>query len=151
MRRRQQQHLQASQSPLTCSLAIIIKVQLPNREASHGRTVGYVPRDIAATYAVFYMSQGSMVKQPTAGTLSWRFIQLVSEKIPKANMMSRCFIIRLVVAGLGSHFLVGWSVGCIARLILVMGNTRIAPQLECTVGVWALLRSRMHKLQLLRN
>ena len=43
------------------------------------------------------MSLSSMVKQPTAGTLSWRFIQLASGKIPKANMVSRLCITRLVV------------------------------------------------------
>ena len=74
--------------------------------------LGTFPRDIAVTYAVFCMSLSSMVKQPTAGTLSWRFIQLASGKIPKANMVSRLCITRLVVAGLGSHFLVSWSVRC---------------------------------------
>ena len=151
MKRRQQQHLQASQSPLTCSLAIIIRMQLPNREASHGRTVGHFPRDIAVSNAVFCMSLSSMVKPPTAGTLSWRFIQLASGKIPKANMVSRLCITRLVVAGLGSHFLVSWSVRCIAWLIFIMGNTRIASELECTVGCSAMLCPHVYELQLLRN
>ena len=151
MRRRQQQHLKASQSPLTCSLAFIIQMQLSNREANHGRTVGYVPRDVAATYAVFCMSQSSIVKQPTAGTLSWRFIQLASGKIPKANIMSRHFIMRLVVVGLSPRFLVSWSISCIAWLIFIVGNTRIAFELECTVGCSAMLCPHVHELQLLRN
>ena len=113
--------------------------------------LGTFPRDIAVTYAVFCMSLSSMVKQPTAGTLSWRFIQLASGKIPKANMVSRLCITRLVVAGLGSHFLVSWSVRCIAWLIFIMGNTRIASKLECTVGCSAMLCPHVYELQLLRN
>ena len=73
--------------------------------------LGTFPRDIAVTYAVFCMSLSSMVKQPTAGTLSWRFIQLASGKIPKANMVSRLCITRLVVAGLGFHFLASGPLG----------------------------------------
>ena len=113
--------------------------------------LGTFPRDIAVTYAVFCMSLSSMVKQPTAGTLSWRFIQLASGKTPKANMVSRLCITRLVVAGLGSHFLVSWSVRCIAWLIFIMGNTRNASELECTVGCSAMLCPHVYELQLLRN
>ena len=80
------------------------------------------------------MSLSSISKHPTAGTLSWRFIRLASGKIPKVNMLSRHCIIRLLVAGLCPHFLVSWSVRCIAWFVFVGGITRIAPELENTTG-----------------
>ena len=52
-------------------------------------------------------------------------LSLVIRGDSQANMMSWLSIIRLVVASLGSHFLVSWSVRCVVRLILVMGHTRI--------------------------
>ena len=78
-------------------------------------------------------------------------LSLVIRGDSQANMMSWLSIIRLVVASLGSHFLVSWSVRCVVRLILVMGHTRIALKLECTVGCWAMLCPHVHELQLLRN
>ena len=46
-------------------------------------------------------------------------LSLVIRGDSEANMMSWLSIIRLVVASLGSHFLVSWSVRCVVRLILV--------------------------------
>ena len=122
-----------------------------NCEARYGRTVGYVPRRCCCNlcgvlYVVRLTGKAANSRYPVVA-----LPQLASGKIPTANLILRHYILRWVVAGLGHHFLVSWSVSCVARLIFVMGNTRIALELECTVGYWAVLCPHMHKLQLLRN
>ena len=99
MRRRQQQYLKASQSPLMCSLAIIIQGQYPIIMSVTEGQMGTYHRGIAAAYVVLRMSLSSIIKQPTAGTLSWRFIKLASRRVCQGNAVA-AFIIRLMVAGL---------------------------------------------------
>ena len=53
-----------------------------------------------------------------------------------------------MVAGLCIHFLVNWSVRCVAWLVFIGGIARIALKLECTAGSSAMLCPRMHELQL---
>ena len=105
-------------------------------------------RGIAAAYVVLRMSLSSIIKQPTAGTLSWRFMKLASRRVCQGNAVA-AFIIRLMVAGLCHHFLVNRSVKCVAWLVFVGGIARIASELECTAGNLAMLCLRMHELQLL--
>ena len=70
----------ASQSPLTCSLAIIIQVQFPIMKSVMGQWGTSPPRYCCNSWGVLYVTK-LMGKQPTAGTLSWRFFHLSSGEI----------------------------------------------------------------------
>ena len=70
----------ASQSPLTCSLAIIIQVQFPIMKSVMGQWGTSPPRYCCNSWGVLYVTK-LIGKQPTAGTLSWRFFHLSSGEI----------------------------------------------------------------------
>ena len=108
-------------------------------------------KGVAVTLVRLRMSPSAISKQPTAGTLSWRFIiKDGTGGRPQADMLSWQFlgkcVITLKVAGSCHHLLVSWSCQPIAWLGFFGGITRIAPELDCTVGSLAMLCHRMHEL-----
>ena len=94
------------------------------------------------------MSQSSIVSSqqqvPCRGASS-----VGKEETPQADMLLRHFIFRLVVAGVSHHFLFRRFVQFVAWIRSFRVITRITPELENAVGSSAMLRLRMHELQLL--
>ena len=174
MKRIQQQHLQASQSPLMCALAIIIHIPshrllkvsacaqdfhcpnwcavvrfpVPHTEGQMGTlslkrcccNFGQAPyvtkrnkQAANSRYPVVALHhQDGNGGKPQADMLSWQFLD-------------KC-VITLKVAGSCHHLLVSWSSQSIAWLGFFGGITRIAPELDYTVGTLAMLCHRMHEL-----
>ena len=172
----QQQHLQASQSPLMCALAIIIhilshpiaegqclcadfhcpnwcavvKFSVPHTEGQMGTLS---QKGVAVTLVRLCMSPSAMQAANSRYPVVALHHQGWHRERPQADMLSwqfldRC-VITLKVAGCCHHLLVSWSFQPIAWLGFFGGITRIAPELDYTVGSLAMLCHRMHELYLL--